>query len=153
MNTIFNKNLLAIAVIIAILFPSISFANSPTYIRNEKNKKVIYAPHVFEFSSENKDKYGWCGHAALKSAMSAFGVNKSLTEIHETLQKIDPDGKKYGYTKYNAECGIRDGKGFCAEISLLRDGAQKFGLNVTRSNAYNQNQLFQGVKQAIILEK
>lgn len=135
-----------IVVAIAMAFSGSALAGVD-YIRNEPNKKVISAPHFFEFDKqENKPGYGWCGHTALKSAMSAYGYTWDLQSIHKKALEIDPKGSKYGYKRNNSECR---GYGYCAELNLLKDIATSFGFSTSRGNAYNEQQLFDGVKQAI----
>ena len=153
---VLKEKLLAVAATkVFFLFSSITFAID--YIRNEPNKKVIATEHYWEFNKrENPNHYGWCGHAALQSAMSAFytkdpNTNKrigvpTLSQIHNQFLKIDPHGNRYGYKQSNAEC---QGFGHCPELNLLKEGATRFGFSTVRYNAYSELELFNGLKSII----
>ena len=153
---VLKEKLLAVAATTVFsLFSSITFAID--YIRNEPNKKVIATEHYWEFNKrENPNRYGWCGHAALQSAMSAFypkdpNTNKrigvpTLSQIHNQFLKIDPHSNRYGYKQSNAEC---QRFGYCPELNLLKEGATRFGFSTVRYNAYSELELFNGLKSII----
>lgn len=152
---------LCIAVF-AILSTNTSFAKKPNFIHNKAyivggatvTEKILNVPHNWEYNRiENPYRYWWCGHAALKSVIQAFGYTKTLAELDRAFEHVDTkfEKKKSIYVSPNEACS----KGRCAYTDIFADTLkwyrdEKHGIYLnTYTTRYNKDQFFNAVKSAI----
>ena len=86
-------------------------------------------PHFYEFdTTQNPNRYGWCGHAALRSVGKYIaGTDKSLTSIHTIFSKNSPNG----YAKDRVSGSYH----FCAALQDLYWAAQ-----LSQNGGYDRSQ-------------
>lgn len=93
LKMVLKEKLLAAAVtaVISITSTTVFAANPAQYYSgaNTATKKAIVVKGVHQKGPEQVPGLYMCSHTALKMAVSAFGVNKSLGKIHEELQALD----------------------------------------------------------------
>ena len=101
-----------------VLATTVSVASLGAISAHAASKVLSTVPHAFEFGSENPGGTSnyWCGHTALKIAMQyKTGVNKTLTQIHNTFKANSP-----GAYATNTYCGTQNpGKNWCASLQDL----------------------------------
>ena len=124
------KKLLVVLGIVA-SFVSGLFAD---FAVNSKDLKAIEAPHYYEFdTSINPNQFYWCGQTALKIALEAKNVYKTLDEIHNDFYDIDHNEQRWRLY-YEDNCG---GK-WCAFPKLLEYSILKYRNNENVHIYYNR---------------
>lgn len=112
----------------------------------------VYVNHKYEFdSSENPNKYYWCGHAALSTvAEMESGKTKTMKELHNVFRSNSPNN----YAKNNLTPSCK-GK-WCSSTLDLYWAAHLsknngYGLNETviRNVPKNSSAFLQKIKDAI----
>ncbi len=124
------KKLLVVLGIVAGLVSSLS----ADFAVNSNDLKAVDAPHYYEFdTSMNPNQFYWCGQTALKIALEAKNVYKTLDEIHNDFYDIDHNEQKWRiYSKDN--CSGH----WCAFPKLLEYSVLKYRDNDNTNVYYNR---------------
>ena len=140
------KKLLVVLGIIAGLLSSLS----ADFAVNSNDLKAVDAPHYYEFDiSMNPNQFYWCGQTALKIALEAKNVYKTLDEIHNDFISLDNKNHLGQYFRNN--CSGH----WCAFPKLLKYSVSKYrseeNVNVyySRYEYTNKDNAFNFIKNQI----
>ena len=115
------------------ILPTSVLASTPTAL-------VTGFPHVYEYSNLNPNRYYWCGHAALASALAKSGKSTDIARLHTIFLQNSPAG--YGSN--------RGGKYISAVQDLMWATDKQFGLELSQASLNRTSaELLGKVKDAV----
>ena len=125
---ILKKILLGAVILMGIIVSGLSGATSYN-VSNTSGSikgKLIFTPHYYEYNeNENPDKYYWCAHGALKMALKAQGLYKSLDDIHEDFKVANK-----GLGVYNEKITNICHTGYCGSPIIIKKTVNKYNKDI-----------------------